>query len=230
MGPRRADDAWAVPRRGQGLRTGRRAESLSAAVLWGLLDWEEDRLPEVTVPIGPRAQDPRDHRPSHPGAVQDRPLRRASPLSTPARALIDISSVLPFDPLRRAVREAMALKRVTVKELIGGSADPRRDHRRRLRPHPQRVRGCGPRPHRQGRLHRARRRQAHHRRRQAHEARLPLARTAPGDRGRRRPVARPSARPRGRRGAPGAARSGGERVIRVSWNRRRSARSRRSRG
>jgi hypothetical protein len=35
--------------------------------------------------------------------------------------LIDLSHTMPPDPLRRAVREAMALKRVTLKELVGGS-------------------------------------------------------------------------------------------------------------
>jgi hypothetical protein len=45
---------------------------------------------------------------------------------TPARALVDSSSVLPLDVLRRAVREALALKRVTIKELI---ATPGQRHR-----------------------------------------------------------------------------------------------------
>ena len=48
------------------------------------------------------------------------------PVTTPARALIDSSSVLPFDLLRRAVREALALRRVTIKELI---ATPGQRHR-----------------------------------------------------------------------------------------------------
>ena len=48
------------------------------------------------------------------------------PVTTPARALIDSSSVLPFDLLRRAVREALALRRLTIKELI---ATPGQRHR-----------------------------------------------------------------------------------------------------
>jgi very-short-patch-repair endonuclease len=43
----------------------------------------------------------------------------AIPVTTPARALIDLSSMLSFKPLRRAVREAMAMKRVTLAELRG---------------------------------------------------------------------------------------------------------------
>jgi very-short-patch-repair endonuclease len=93
----------------------------AAAVLWSLLEWEEHRLPEVTIPMrGAR---------NIPGIVIHRsrvPFKvirfDAIPVVTPARALIDVSSVLPFDPLRRAVREAMALKRVTANELVGGSA------------------------------------------------------------------------------------------------------------
>src|SRR5262249_39253649 len=41
------------------------------------------------------------------------------PVTTPARTLIDLSSVLPFKPLRRAVREAFARKRITPHELKG---------------------------------------------------------------------------------------------------------------
>jgi very-short-patch-repair endonuclease len=93
----------------------------AAAVLWSLLRWEEHRLPEVTIPMRGARNIPgiTIHRTRVPFKV----IRfDAIPVVTPARALIGISSVLPFDPLRRAVREAMALKRVTVKELVGGSA------------------------------------------------------------------------------------------------------------
>jgi hypothetical protein len=48
-------------------------------------------------------------------------------VTTPARALIDSSSVLRFDLLRRAVREALALRRVTIKELIATPGQRHRD-------------------------------------------------------------------------------------------------------
>ena len=47
------------------------------------------------------------------------------PVTTAARALIDLSPTMPFDPLRRAVREGLALKRVTLRELVGGSKELR---------------------------------------------------------------------------------------------------------
>jgi very-short-patch-repair endonuclease len=88
----------------------------SAAVLWGLLQWDEDWLPEVTVPTG--------HARKIPGIIVHRtrvPFEvirfDAIPVTTPARTLIDLSSVLSLKPLRRAVREAMALKRVAVKDI-----------------------------------------------------------------------------------------------------------------
>jgi hypothetical protein len=93
----------------------------SAAVLWSLLKWEEQWLPEVTIPMRGARNIPGIT--IHRSRVPFKVVRfDAIPVVTPARALIDVSSVLPFNPLRRAVREAMALKRVTVKELVGGSA------------------------------------------------------------------------------------------------------------
>ena len=46
------------------------------------------------------------------------------PVTIPSRTLIDLSSVLSFKPLRRAVREAMALKRVTTKDLTAIRGKP----------------------------------------------------------------------------------------------------------
>ncbi len=88
----------------------------SAAVLWGLLEWDEHWLPEVTVHTGHtrKIAGVTVHRTRVPFGV----IRfDAIPVTTPARTLIDVSSVLPFKPLRRAVREAMALKRITVEEI-----------------------------------------------------------------------------------------------------------------
>lgn len=91
---------------------------VSAAMLWGLLPWDEASPPHVTVPdTTPRRV---------PGVVvhrtlaPDRPIVfDAIPVTSPARALIDVSPALPHDQLRRAVREAMARKRVTPPELTG---------------------------------------------------------------------------------------------------------------
>ena len=93
--------------------------------LWGLLDWEEDAIPHVTVPTSYGRKIPGIivHRTRIPFKI----VRFDSiPVTTPARALIDSSAVMPFDRLRRAVREALALRRVTIKELI---ATPGQRHR-----------------------------------------------------------------------------------------------------
>jgi very-short-patch-repair endonuclease len=93
----------------------------SAAALWDLFPWDEEWLPEVTIPMRGSREIPgiTIHRTRRPFDV----IRfDAIPVTTPARALIDVSPVLPFKPLRRAVREAMALKRITVKELVGSGS------------------------------------------------------------------------------------------------------------
>jgi very-short-patch-repair endonuclease len=89
----------------------------SAAVLWRLLKWDEERPIDVTIPKhGPRAiPGIAIHRTRNPPQI----LRLDGiPVTTPARALADLSWMLPFDTYRRAVREGMALKRVTVNELL----------------------------------------------------------------------------------------------------------------
>jgi very-short-patch-repair endonuclease len=44
--------------------------------------------------------------------------RKGIPTTTPARTLVDLSSVLPVKPLRRAAREAQAQKLVTINAII----------------------------------------------------------------------------------------------------------------
>jgi hypothetical protein len=89
---------------------------LAAAALWELIRWSEDWLPDVTVPgRGTRlVKGVNVHRTTRPFKIIrfDR-----IPVTSPARTLDDLSSVLPFKPHRRAVRQAMALNRVTLKEL-----------------------------------------------------------------------------------------------------------------
>ncbi len=97
--------------------TGAALSNRAAVSLWGLLDWEEDQIPHVTVPTSYGRKIPGIvvHRTRVPFKI----VRFDSiPVTTPARALIDSSSALPFDLLRRAVREALALRRVTINELI----------------------------------------------------------------------------------------------------------------
>jgi very-short-patch-repair endonuclease len=87
----------------------------SAAALWGLVAWDM-RRPEVTVPRAGRREHPalRVH--------QSRQIERASrhgiPLTTPARTVLDLASVLDGKRLRRGVREALALELVTAGELV----------------------------------------------------------------------------------------------------------------
>ena len=79
-------------------------QPLSAAALYGIVEWD-DRFPEVTAERR-RATPPRHPRPP-PRASATRPRRpQGIPVTTPARTLVDLASVLPYKPLRRAVREA----------------------------------------------------------------------------------------------------------------------------
>jgi very-short-patch-repair endonuclease len=89
----------------------------SAGALWGLVRWD-DRYPEVTVPAGrtPRHRRLRAHQSSALGP-DDTTRRHNIPVTTPARTLVDLSSVLPYKPLRRATREGHALGLVTLRQL-----------------------------------------------------------------------------------------------------------------
>ena len=110
----------------------------SAAALWGLVPWD-DRHPEVTV-VGTL---PRAHRGLR--VHRTRELEAADvarhvmvPVTTPQRTLVDLASILPYRALRRAVRQAQALGRVNVPQLVGalsragrrpGAAKAETDHR-----------------------------------------------------------------------------------------------------
>jgi len=89
----------------------------SAAFLWALLHWDIDAPIHVTVPTS--------HTRHIPGIVVHRTRHFPQvirfdgiPVTTPARTLADLSSMLPLKDHRRAVREAMARKRLTVQELL----------------------------------------------------------------------------------------------------------------
>ena len=88
----------------------------AAAALWELVPWDDSRLPDVTIPGTSlrRIRGINVHRTRLPVS----PIRfDGIPVTSPARTLIDLSSVLPFKSLRRAVREAQARKRVHLHEL-----------------------------------------------------------------------------------------------------------------
>ena len=102
---------------------------------WGFVEWD-DREPEVTVPgPGTRIHEGiRVHR-STTLERKDWMVHDGIPVTTPARTLLDLASVLPHAPLRRAVREAMAQRRVTVRQLVDvlARAGPRRGSRKLAR-------------------------------------------------------------------------------------------------
>jgi predicted transcriptional regulator of viral defense system len=87
---------------------------VSAAVLWDLVPYDDTRPPDVTATGPRRIAGINAHRTRGPLTT----VRYDNiPVTTPARTLIDLSSMLPFKPLRRAIREATARKRITPQEL-----------------------------------------------------------------------------------------------------------------
>jgi hypothetical protein len=100
----------------------------SAAALWDLVRWD-DRWPEVSV-VGPGTR-------AHPGlrvhrtatlGVPDVTRHRGIPVTSPARTLLDLASLLDYRPLRRTVRQAQSLRRVNIQQLteVLGRLRPRR--------------------------------------------------------------------------------------------------------
>jgi very-short-patch-repair endonuclease len=85
----------------------------AAAALWGLMTWHGP--PHVTIPGSAPRHHPglRIHRTVH----HEITIHKAIPVTPPARTLTDLSSVQPFIPLRRAVREAYRNKLITTEEL-----------------------------------------------------------------------------------------------------------------
>jgi hypothetical protein len=100
----------------------------SAAALWGVVRWD-DRYPEVTVPATIRRAHPglRVHR-SRTLTREDVSRHRGIPITTPARTLVDLASMLDHRSLRRAVRQAQALQLTSVPQLAQAlrAAGPRR--------------------------------------------------------------------------------------------------------
>jgi len=107
----------------------------SAAALWTFLDWE-DRYPEVTV-SGPATRIHPGLRVHRTSAFDCRDVTRHEgiPVTAPARTMLDLASVLDFRPLRRAVRQAQSLQRVSIRQLVDvlDRAGPRRGVRKLAR-------------------------------------------------------------------------------------------------
>jgi very-short-patch-repair endonuclease len=99
----------------------------SAAALWGLVDWD-DRRPEVIVATGRAHAGIRIHR-SRTLTRHNTTRRHGIAVTTPARTIADLSSVLPYKGLRRAARQALSLRLLAPHHLpprLAGSIAPTR--------------------------------------------------------------------------------------------------------
>jgi predicted transcriptional regulator of viral defense system len=90
----------------------------AAAALHGFVDWD-GRYPEVTVTgrATRRHHGIRVHRTSLLEAI-DLTWRSGIPVTSPARTLADMAAATDYLRLRRAVRQALSLKLVTLEELV----------------------------------------------------------------------------------------------------------------
>jgi hypothetical protein len=107
----------------------------SAAALWGFLDWTERYL-EVTVAAGYARRHPqlRVHRTST-LCPMDVSASEGIPVTSPPRTLVDLAGSLDEQPLRRVVRRAQSVRRVSVRQLAEAIArlGPRRGSRKLAR-------------------------------------------------------------------------------------------------
>jgi hypothetical protein len=90
----------------------------SAAALHGFVQWD-DRYPEVTV-AGSTTRRHRQLRVHRTAALSapDVSRHRGIPITSPARTLADLATVLDYRSLRRAVRQAQSLRRVQLRDLV----------------------------------------------------------------------------------------------------------------
>jgi very-short-patch-repair endonuclease len=86
----------------------------SAAALYGVLAWDH-RHPEITAPAAHKHKGIQAHRTTL--DPRDVTRHQSIPITTPARTLLDLSSKLKFNELRRATRQAQSLKLVTIDQL-----------------------------------------------------------------------------------------------------------------
>jgi uncharacterized protein DUF559 len=90
----------------------------SAAALWDMVSWD-GRFPEVTVAgtstrVHPGIRVHRAGRLDADDVVKHKGIR----VTSPARTVADVASILAYRPLRRAVREALARERVNLSQLV----------------------------------------------------------------------------------------------------------------
>jgi hypothetical protein len=111
------------------MRAGGCPQPSLAAALWGFLDWDEARYPEVTVRGSAARRHPglRAHR-TRTLRPRDVTRRDGIPVTTPARALLDVACELPPKGLRRAARQAQAMHGTNVRQIadVLGCANGRR--------------------------------------------------------------------------------------------------------
>ena len=90
----------------------------SAAMLWGFLDHDPDRYPEVTVVGGYTRVRPgvRVHRTAQLAPI-DRRRTKSVPVTSPARTLLDLAVTLDGAPLRQAVRAAQGRRLVSLRQI-----------------------------------------------------------------------------------------------------------------
>jgi very-short-patch-repair endonuclease len=115
----------------------------SAAALWGLVQWD-GRYPEVTL-VGSTTRQNRGLRVHRTVSLDaaDRSIYRGIPVTAPARTLADLACILDYRLLRRAVRQAQSLRRVSLRDLADVT---RRLGRRRGRGNLMRILATGPAP------------------------------------------------------------------------------------
>jgi hypothetical protein len=89
----------------------------SAAADWGFIEWQE-REPEIIVTRGGARRIPgiKVYR-SRTLVRRDVRDRHGIPVTSPARTLLDLATVLPEKALRRAARQAQAMRLVTPREI-----------------------------------------------------------------------------------------------------------------
>jgi very-short-patch-repair endonuclease len=85
----------------------------SAAALYGWVHWD-GRAPEVTAPK-PRRH---PHIRTHLSETIERAFVKGIPVTPPARTVVDVSSTLPFDQLRRAVNEGLNQRRIRPVDMV----------------------------------------------------------------------------------------------------------------
>jgi hypothetical protein len=90
----------------------------AAAADWELIAWQERLIDVVVTRGGARRLDGvRVHR-SRSLTARDVRMHNGIPVTSPARTLLDLATVLSERALRRAARQAQALKLVTIDELV----------------------------------------------------------------------------------------------------------------